>query len=168
MHNNLGVYPTYVQHYLDLVDTSDLFQAFQKQEKTVIPLFESIGEEKSTFSYAENKWTLKELLQHCIDTERIFCYRALCFARKEPAGLNGFDEDSYAAQSNAHLRSWKSLLEEYIVVRKSTECLFKSFPAEALTYTGIANNNESSVISIGFLIIGHLNHHINIIQERYI
>ncbi len=168
MNKNLGIYPVFAKHYIDLVEESNLVDAFIQQEKIFIPLFASISEEKSNYSYALDKWTLKELLQHCIDAERIFCFRALCFARKETAMLPAFDENSYAANSYANQRSWKNLTEEFIIVRKSTEQLFNSFSAEILLNTGKANNNESSVISIGFLTIGHLYHHIKTIQERYL
>ncbi len=165
---SLGNYPKYVQGYLDLVKENDLFEAFNNQLPVIKELLDSISEEKSTYAYAPGKWTLKEMLQHCIDAERIFNYRALCFARKETASLPSFEENAYAANSYANERTWQSLKEEFFAVRLTTEMLFKSFTAEALASSGVANNNTSSVISIGFLNVGHLQHHINIIKERYL
>jgi hypothetical protein len=107
-------------------------------------------------------------MQHLIDSERIFIYRALCFARKEKISLPGFEEDEYAANSAANKRSWKSLVEEFSAVRKSTELLFSSFSEEALASTGSANNNLISVESIGFIILGHFYHHKKVLEERYL
>ncbi len=166
--SSLGQYPVYVQRYIDMVNETDLTVAFQQQHAAATELWNSVSEEKSGYAYAPGKWTLKELLQHCIDTERIFSYRALCFARKDPNNLHGFEEDDYAANSNANNRSWNSLKEEFFAVRRSTELLYESFTKETLSNTGIANNNTSSVISIGFVTIGHLNHHIKTIRERYL
>lgn len=165
---SLGNYPKYVQGYLDLVKENDLFEAFNNQLPVLTALLNSITEEKAGYAYAPGKWTLKELLQHCIDAERIFDYRALSFARKDTAELPGFEENDYAANSNANERTWQSIKEEFFAVRVATEMLFKSFTPEAMVSSGIANNNTSSVISIGFLNVGHVQHHINIIKERYL
>ena len=164
----LGDYPVHIQPYLDLVEDSNLTDAFDKQNSIITQLLKSITEQQSDYTYAPGKWTLKELLQHCIDAERIFSYRSLCFARKDPNMLPGFEEDDYAANSNANSRTWQSLQDEFFAVRLSTELLFKSFTKEMLNNTGFANNNASSVISIGFLSIGHLAHHINTVRERYL
>ncbi len=165
---SLGSYPAYIQMYLDLVNENDLNIAFQSQRTAISDLFSSIDPQKAEFSYAPGKWTIKEVIQHCIDAERIFCYRALSFARKESGMLPGFDEDQYAANANTYTRKWEDLKEEFFAVRLATELLFKSFTPETLTNSGIANNNVSSVISIGFLALGHLYHHMNTIRERYL
>ena len=115
--------------------------ALKNQEDIINHFFDTVSEEKSSSSYAERKWTLKELLQHVIDTERIFLFRSLAFARKETHSLPGFDESIYAANSNANARTWKSLCEELKVVRKSTHFLFESFTDAMLNSTGLANNN---------------------------
>lgn len=165
---DLGNYPKYVERYLKLVEEDDLISAFANQLPIVKNLIENISEEKSNYAYAPGKWTLKDLLQHCIDAERIFCFRALCFARLDKTSLPGFEEDDYAANAHANSRTWQSLKEEFYVVRNASELLFKSFSKEALAASGNANSNISSVISIGFLSIGHLYHHINIVKERYL
>lgn len=165
---DLGNYPKYVERYLKLVKENDLIAAYTNQLPIIKNLIEGINEEKANYAYASGKWTLKDLLQHCIDAERIFCFRALCFARLDKTPLPGFEEDDYAANTHANSRSWQSLKEEFYAVRNATELLFKSFTNEALAASGTANGNISSVISIGFLIIGHLYHHIDIVKERYL
>lgn len=162
-------YPVYFQKYIDCVpDGHDLLTNFSIQTPAIIDYLNTITEEKSMHACAPGKWTLKEMLQHIIDTERIFSYRALCFARGETVSLPGFDEALYAANVAANDRSWTGLITEFSVVRQSTNLLFISFSEEVLKRTGIANNNVTSVASIGFITLGHVYHHKNIIAERYI
>ena len=161
-------YPGYFQKYIDLVTEEDLMTAFKKQLPGIQSLLASVPEDKGTYAYAVGKWTLKELLQHIIDAERIFAYRALCFARGEEQSLPGFEENDYAANSNADNRTWQSLVEEYLAVRHCTELLFKSFSKKALASIGTANNNKQSVESTGFIILGHTQHHMNVMKERYL
>ncbi len=161
-------YPPYFEKYINLVKEDDLMQSFKNQVPEIEKTLSLIDEEKAGKAYAEGKWTLKELLQHIIDTDRIFNYRALCFARKETTSLPSFDENLYAENSNANARTWKSLCSEYFNLRRSTEDLFESFTEDMLQTKGIASNNPISVISIGFIIAGHAYHHLNIIKERYL
>ena len=161
-------YPVYFKKYVDLVPDEDLLTGFQNQAAVIKEFLGSITEEKSVYAYDTGKWTLKELLQHMIDTERIFNYRALAIARKETASLPGFDENSYAQNSNANSRTWQNLVDEFLAVRSSTEFLYKSFTDEALAASGISNNNPVTVISLGFITLGHFYHHKNIMQERYL
>jgi len=164
----LTSYPVYFQRYVDQVAEDDLQTAFKNQSLVIRPFLSSVSEEKSMYAYDEGKWTLKELLQHMIDTERIFNYRALCIARKETISLPGFDENTYAANSNANNRKWQDLVEEFLAVRKTTEILFSSFSDEMLETSGLSNNNPVTVKSLGFIIIGHFNHHKKVIEERYL
>lgn len=127
-----------------------------------------ISIEKESYRYADGKWTIKELLQHVIDTERIFCYRALRFARNDKTALHSFEHDDYNLVSNANNRTMKSLLSEFDSVRKSSISLFESFNNEMLKRTGVASGNNMSVRAIGYLISGHANHHLNIFKERYL
>ncbi len=161
-------YPGYFQRYIDQVPENDFLVALENQTSSIEPFLRTITEEKSIHTYAEGKWTLKEMLQHIIDTERIFAYRALCFARGEMQNLPGFEENDYAANSNANARSWDSMIREFLIVRESTLLLFKSFTQEMLDRTGSANNNTNNVSSIGFITVGHYNHHKKIIEERYL
>ena len=161
-------YPGYFQKYIDQVTETDFFTALQNQSAGLEQFLQPISEEKSMFAYAEGKWTIKEMLLHMSDTERIFCYRALCFAREEKTNLPGFDENDYAANSDANSRTWESIVQEFLVVRKATEVLFKSFSEKALARVGTANNNPATVASIGFILLGHFNHHKKILAERYL
>ena len=161
-------YPAYFSVYINQVPEDDLDQSFCNQGKILPAFFSSITEEKSLHTYAEGKWTLREMLQHLIDAERIFNYRALCISRKESVSLPSFDENIYAANSNAIRRSWQSLLDEFFHVRISTEDLYKSFTKEMLIQKGMANNKTINVVSIGFITIGHVYHHKKVIEKRYL
>ena len=160
--------PTFYHNYIALVEEDVLNTAFNRHLKEYSRLLHSIPEDKWSYNYAEGKWTIKEVVQHVIDAERIFNYRALCFARKEAASLPGFDENSYAAHSKANQRSGADLLTELNIVRQSSALLFKSFDEEQLEATGTANNSSIYVKAIGFIIIGHALHHAKILEERYL
>lgn len=128
----------------------------------------NIPESKGDYTYAEGKWTVKDLLQHMIDTERIMTYRALTFARKDAVVLPGFDENNYAASAAASLRSLTDLQKEYINLRKATDLFLLSLSEEQLQQKGISNGYPLKVNSIAFMIIGHNVHHMRILQERYL
>jgi uncharacterized damage-inducible protein DinB len=117
---------------------------------------------------AEGKWTIKDIIQHIIDAERVFAYRALCFARNDKTELPGFEENDYVEEAYGSKRSIMELLTELSAVRHSTLLLFKSFREEQLLRIGIACDNPMSVRAIGFVIIGHQNHHQKVFQERYL
>ena len=163
-----STFPAYFKRYIDQVTEDDLKDAFTNQQADINNFYQSIPEEKTEQGYAPGKWTLKELLQHMIDTERIFNYRALAFARKESVSLPGFEENDYAANSNANARSWKSLCDELKAVRVSTEMLFDSFSDDAFHYAGMANNKATTVLAMGFITIGHFNHHKKVVEEKYL
>jgi hypothetical protein len=120
------------------------------------------------YSYFPGKWTLNELLQHIIDTERVMAYRALAFARGEQQALPGYDENSWAAHSDAHTRSIGSLLEELIRLRQSTIDLFRSLSPAALLRSGIANDHQVDVLALGFIILGHEAHHVQVAERYYL
>ena len=160
--------PGYFKVYTDLVEEKNLAAAFTNQSLVIKDLLPSITEEKATYAYAPGKWSLKEMLQHLVDAERIFTYRAVCFARKEGQTLPGFDENSYADNSFANQRSWASILEEFLAVRRSTLLLFDSFTPEMMTSSGKAGSNILTVEQLGFITVGHFKHHCNIIRERYL
>ncbi|CAH0219494.1 DinB family protein [Chryseobacterium sp. Bi04] len=158
----------YIQRYLDQVPTGDLLAELKISEEKTIGIYSNLTEEQSRFAYAEGKWTLKGLLLHLSDTERVFQYRILAFARGDKNNLPGFDENEYANNSFADERTLESLLEEYKLVRKSSQILLESLSPSVLQNKGIANGNEISVETIGKLIVGHNYHHLNIIEERYL
>jgi len=163
-----GTYPAYFETYISKVNEDNVKDAFKMQADTVNNFFDTISEEKSGHAYAPGKWTIKELLQHIIDAERIFAYRALSFSRKETTSLPSFDENSYADNSFANERNWQSLVDEMKAVRKTTEMLFDSFNTDMLNLSGVANNNPVTVNAIGFIIVGHLNHHKKVLEEKYL
>jgi hypothetical protein len=165
---DLSKVPEFYHNYISKVSGSDLLNAFQDSTPHFISFLQSIPASKYDYKYAENKWTLKELLQHVIDTERIFCYRALCFARKDQTPLPGFDEDLYAKTSKAANRNWDNLVGEFIAVRNASELLFASFDEEQLNASGLSNNHSNYVLAWGFITIGHCIHHQQIIEERYL
>lgn len=127
-----------------------------------------ISKEKENFAYAEGKWTIKELIQHIIDTERVFCYRALSFARNDQQDLPGFDQDLFVVNSVAQQRDYNELLDEMDVLRKGTIQLFKSFTPEDLLKIGTGSGNKISVRALGMVMAGHQQHHLNVIKERYL
>lgn len=134
----------------------------------LIKFVQNIPMDKFEYRYAEGKWTIKDIIQHLIDAERIFAYRALRFARNDKTALPGFDENEYVDAVQADKRSLQDLLSELAVVRQATLSLFKSFSNEELLRIGIASNNPMSVRALGFTIIGHQNHHQRVFQERYL
>lgn len=119
------------------------------------------------YRYESNKWTPKEILQHIIDAERVFAYRALSISRLEKNTLLGFDENAYTKNSHANNRNIESLLKEFRSVRQSTTLLFESFNKNMLHETGICFQTKISALAIGFVIIGHAKHHFNVLNERY-
>ncbi len=167
-HPDLTRVPQFYHKYINLVKEDDLLNAFSNETKNLFQFLDSISNTKYDYAYATGKWTLKELLQHMIDTERVFAYRALSFSRKDPNKLPGFEENDWAITSNGANRNWNDLIEEFKAVRKSTEYLFASFNDEQLNAVGFANNNPVYVMAIGFVCVGHANHHTGIIKERYL
>jgi uncharacterized damage-inducible protein DinB len=168
MRPDLNRVPSYFHNYINQVEEKSLDDAFRKQGSSMIRFFEGIPETKVDHRYAEGKWTIKEMLQHIVDAERIFCYRALCFARKDATPLPAFDENLYADNSKAEKRDWNELVDELRVVRHGTELLFDSFDEEQLEAEGNASEKTNYVRGIGFIIVGHVTHHIKIIKERYL
>ena len=162
------IYKNYFDNYTSLVNENDVISALKNQENALHEFLNLVSEEKSVYAYAEGKWTLKEMLQHIIDTERIFTYRALAISRKETATLPGFDENLYALHSFSNRRTWDELAEEMIAVRKATVLLFNSFTVDMLQTSGNFSSSSGNVHTLGLIVIGHLYHHINIAKERYL
>jgi DinB superfamily len=168
MRPDLTRVPSFYHNYISQVPDNDLMTAFKNQTPIFIDFIKGIPANKINYAYAPNKWTIKEMLQHIIDAERVFCYRALRFARKDPTPLHGFDENLFAQNSKADKRNWDDLIEEFKTVRKATEWLYRSFDEEQLSATGVANNSSNYVLAFGYISIGHSIHHTNIIKERYL
>lgn len=170
-----GEYPEYSHIYMDLLEDDGkvlehLWENFLKIKDFVY----SLPKEKLEFRYAKDKWTIKEILVHLMDDERIFAYRALRYARNDDTPLHGFDQDSYAQYSDANTRSLESIFDEYESVRKSTITLFKYLPEESFTRGGKGVDFDGSIINhrtvrgLAYHIAGHELRHFNIIKERYI
>lgn len=161
-------YGEYFGRYIDLVENENLIDALTESQLLIDGFWSSISEEKARFRYAEGKWSIKELLQHIMDTERVFNYRALSVARGEKQTLMGYDHDEYALSSKADSRSWNDILEEYKSVRLSTLLLFKSFDDQQLDLVGKANGLPLSARAAGFITVGHEMHHLSVVKERYL
>ena len=168
MRPHLSRVPEFFHNYIKLVPEDDLMTSFKNQTNVLFDFLETIPAQKISYAYAPGKWTIKEMLQHMIDAERIFCYRALRFARKDPTPLHGFDENLFAKNAKADKRKWNDLVEEFKSVRKATEWLFGSFDQEQLEATGTSNNSSNYVLAFGYISIGHSLHHVKIIKERYL
>ncbi|MCB9365356.1 MAG: DinB family protein [Flavobacteriales bacterium] len=158
----------YFTNYTNLVEETDFISALKDSYRTTKEIVSNISDEQANAAYAEGKWTIKELLVHMMDTERIFCERALRFARNEKQDLPGFDHDDFVVGSEANNRSLKSIMKEYKAIRKSTIALFKNFSPAMLEKRGTANKNELTVLSIAFIIVGHEIHHRNVLLEKYL
>jgi len=163
-------YAPYFEQYMQLSALKDktIIESLESAQDEFESVLRNLPDSKHSYSYASGKWTLKELIQHVIDTERVFCYRALSFARNDQTALPGFDQDVFVDNDTANERDYYDLLDEMKVLRKSSIQLFKSFSKEALLRIGVASNNKMSVRALGYLFSGHQIHHINIVKERYL
>lgn len=160
--------PAHYHKYVELVEQTNLQDALQQHVQDFDSFLSTIPDDKWNYQYAEGKWTIKELVQHVIDTERIFNYRALCIARKDDKPLPGFDEKQYAANAKADKRTKTDLIAELKTVQQATLTLFKSFDEEQLQTSGIVNGNPVYVAGIGYIIAGHTLHHKKVLQEKYL
>lgn len=161
-------YNSYYTPYIQLATNENICKGLTINLKKVVDFYKSIPEEKLDYSYAEGKWSVKDILLHIIDTERIFSYRALRISRNDKTPMLGFEQDDYVLYANAKNRSIDSLLDEYISVRQSTLSLFESFTDAQLKFTGLASGSPISVRAIGYILTGHENHHNKVIEERYL
>lgn len=161
-------YPEYYKPYVDLVPEGDLLILLKNNLVKTIELFESLTEENGQFRYAENKWSIKEVLGHMADTERIMSYRLLRVGRGDQTALAGFNENDYVKGSKINKLPIKNILEDFIATRKATLTLIQNMPEETWSNIGFANNAEVTARAIGYIIAGHALHHCNIITERYL
>jgi len=161
-------YIGYFKNYINEAGDVNLIEELEICLHDFIKYVQNIPMDKFDFRYAAGKWTIKELIQHLIDSERVFAYRALCFSRNDKTHLPGFDENSYIENTNANNRSLQDLLTEMAVVRQATLSLYKSFSEDQLSRVGVASNNSISVKTIGYIIIGHQKHHQKVFTEKYL
>lgn len=158
----------YFAGYVKRAEGEDLIQALEQSWRETVQLLNGLSESKANYRYASGKWTIKQVVQHLIDTERVFTYRALSIARGDKQNLCGFDEDEFAENDCSSNRSFNEILKEFEVVRKSTILLFDSFSSDVLDNIGTANGVNFTPRILGWVLLGHELHHVGVIQERYL
>jgi hypothetical protein len=161
-------YPEHFDQYIKKVTGDDLLKSLVEIHQQTKDVLKNVPEEKLNYRYAPGKWTIKEIIGHIADAERVFAYRALSFARKDKTGLPPFEENDWALASNAQQRDFAEIMDELDSVREATVTLFKSFDDEIILRKGMANKLEISVKALGYSIAGHELHHIGVIKERYL
>ncbi len=161
-------YDPYYKPYIEKVNATSVVEGLNHNLTNVAAFFRTIPQEKLEYRYAEGKWTVKDIILHLTDAERVFAYRALRIGRGDVTPLTGFDQDVFVSNGNANQRHVDSLISEYIAVRKASIALFECFGDDELLKLGIASGSDVSVRALGCFIIGHENHHCQIIKERYL
>lgn len=161
-------YTPYYYQYIKLVPQNNILEYLNQQLDETIKLFTGVSEEKAMFRYAPDKWSVKEVLGHIMDGERIFAYRALCISRGEKNSLPGFEQNDYVANANFDELKLTDIMDEFVALRKSNLKMFGNFSEEMWTRRGIANKNEVTVRAVAYVLAGHALHHLNVIRERYL
>jgi hypothetical protein len=159
--------PAYFDGYLKLVGEDNMIEAMKNSKAEFIAWAKDVSDEKGNFAYQKGKWTVNELLQHVIDTELIFQYRSLSIARGEMNELPGFDHNSYVKNSKANARKLSDVISEFDRLRDSSIALYDSMDEINIKYKGMANGFVVQPVLYGFLISGHLRHHVNVLKSRY-
>lgn len=162
------VYADGFAKYVQLAESKDLLKTLKKNRKRFLSLMASIPPAKINYAYAEGKWTVKQLLQHIIDAERVFAYRALRIARFDSTPLAGFDENAWAEKADVTARGWSDMLKEFNELRKANIRMIGQFSKEQLAAEGTSNGKALSTAAICFIMAGHVKHHMNILEERYL
>lgn len=158
----------YYSRYIDRARTEDILGLLETQLGEVLPILQGISEEKSLHRYGPDKWSIRQVLNHVNDTERVFLFRAYWFARGFGSPLPGMDQDVAAAAAGADGVTWASHLDELRSVRQATLTFFRNLPAEAWTRGGIASDNPFTVNALAYILAGHVSHHMAVLQERYL
>ena len=161
-------YVPYYRTYVDQVPDGDVLALLESQIAETAEMLSGLSDKEAEFRYAEGKWSIKEIVGHLSDVERVFAYRALRFARADKTPLPGFEQDDYIAPGNFDGRTLVDLLAEFQAVRLATARLFRSFDDEALMRRGLASDHEFCVRAIAFIIAGHERHHMRVIEQRYL
>ncbi len=165
---SLAQVPEFYQGYIRQVGDTDLITLLKESGSDVVALCEHLTEPQALYRYAENKWSIKDLIQHLIDSERVFVYRAMRFARNDQTELSGFDQDDYVREVFADKFSMQELVTAFSNVRQTTIDLFTSLSESELLRGGKSNGVEMTVEMIGFIIGGHTRHHQMVIREKYL
>lgn len=163
-----GEYDPYYDRYISLIPIPDVLSTLSRQIKETLDVLSDLTEEESNFRYAPDKWSIKELVGHVIDTEQIMAYRALRIARNDKTPIEGFEQDDYVRYGPFSQCRLKDLLEEFGYVRNGTLCLLRNLNAEAWMRRGVAYNNEISVRALAYVIAGHELHHRSVLRDRYL
>ena len=163
-----GSYAAFYQGYIDQVKADTIAVAVETYSRSILEFVQSLPEEKAHYAYAAGKWTVNDVIQHMIDTERVFVYRAMRFSRNDATPLPPFDENDFALHAGGDNRSMDSLKEEFAALRKSTDLFLLSLTEEQLQRSGVANNYNTQVNAIAFMVYGHLLHHRQVLEERYL
>lgn len=166
--SNIRLMPEYFDRYINLIDDIEVSEAFKQSyaDLTALDLvrFSALGDN----THAPGKWTVRDIFQHLIDTERVLSYRAVRFARKDSTPLPGFEENLFAAAARANRRSIEDIISELKVVRQSTWLMYQSFDEETMQHVGVNWNKEISVLAMGFTIVGHQEHHLRVVEKLYL
>lgn len=160
-------YAPYYANYIRQVPDTTLRSALDESLATLLEYLNYVPTEREDYAYAPGKWTIKQCLQHIIDTERVFAYRALRFARADDTALPGFDQDQFAASATVSHRRFKDMIDELRLLRKANILMFRSFTEEDLLRVGVMSGGEASVRALGFILCGHVFHHARLYRENY-
>ena len=161
-------YAEFYETYVSLVEETDVVSALQNQVSELQKLLADVSEDKENFRYAEGKWSVKELLGHLIDGERVFSYRALRISRDDQTPLAGFEENAYIANSNFRNAELADLIEEFSLLRRSNILFFNNLTDQAWLRTGTASEAAVSVRALAYIMVGHFRHHARILRTRYL
>ena len=161
-------YAPYYQNYVGQVSENDILPVLRSQMDELDVLLNRVSPDRETFRYSEGKWSIREIIGHLIDGERVFGYRALCIARGETQNLPGFDQNDYMLTAPYHAIDLEDLLSELRLVRLSNIAMFRNLDQEAWARLGIANDSPVTVRALAFIMAGHLRHHMNVLRERYL
>jgi hypothetical protein len=158
----------YYSRYIDLISSDDIVGVLENQLEETLAFLRVISEEKSLYRYEPEKWTIRQLLSHVNDCERVFLFRALWFARGFQEALPSYDQDICVEAAKANDISWASHVKEFCSIRRATLAFFSNLPAEAWLQRGIASENSFTVRALAYILAGHVSHHTAIIRERYL
>ena len=161
-------YDPYYEHYVSLVESDAILDTLAKQPIKLNDIFSTMPEEKGAFRYAEGKWSIKELLGHLIDGERMFAYRLFRISRGDETPIEGFEQDGYIENAHSNERSFADLLEEFSLLRSANMIFFKNLRDEGWSRVGTANKVKISVKALVYIMAGHIEHHLEILKERYL
>lgn len=161
-------YDPYYQKYIALVPEDDIIDALEAQPDKLRELIGRLDEDRGSHAYAEGKWTIKEVLSHLIDGERIFAYRVLRIARGDKTPIEGFEQDGYIENSHANGRSFSELLDEFMLLRQANISFFRNLQEDDWIRSGTANKVDISVRALAWIMAGHVRHHIGILGSRYL